>query len=372
LIFEAHSYGYQFALQADDMLNPWCGGCGSMLYCIYYWGKGNHSATDLNHNPSYDEEADIDKFFGTTLKTRFVDKGVPVILGEYGAWKRGTLAAGADRALHNKSIEYYYYYMVKTALKNGAIPFVWDTGSLFDRGTGTVQDWGIINAMNKGVKEVNPTWIGLPAKIEAENFDFKSGMQAEATGDVGGGQNLGYIGDGNWAEYAIENTTTNTAYQISFRLAAPNAGGLINFYLDDVNVGSVAAPNTGNWQVYQSVLSNIAISPGKHYLKVVATKSGFNFNYMDIQAKTLGVNDVTKEGVYIYPNPVSNELIINSADFQYDKIEVFDTLGKLVMSKTTDGEPVLRLPVHLSNGMYFVKISNATQYQIKKIVVVNK
>jgi hypothetical protein len=217
-----------------------------------------------------------------------------------------------------------------------------------------------------------PTYTAVPSKVEAENFLFKSGMQAETTGDVGGGQNLGYIGDGNWAEYAIENSTLNTAYQISFRLAAPNTGGLINFYIDGVSVGSVSAPNTGNWQVYQSVVSNITISLGKHYLKVVATKSGFNFNFMDVQAKTLGVNDVTDADICIYPNPVSNELIINSADFQYNKIDIFDTLGKLVMSNTTDGEPVLRLPVHLSNGLYFVKISNATQYQIKKIVVVNK
>jgi len=157
LMFEAHSYGYQFALQEKDMLNPWCGGCGDTLYCVYYWGKGNHSATDVKHNPSWDEEAEIDTFFGTTLKTRFVDKGVPVILGEYGAWKRGTLAAGADRALHNKSIEYYYYYMVKAALKNGAIPFCWDTGSLFDRSTGVVNDWGIINAMKKGAAEAQVT-----------------------------------------------------------------------------------------------------------------------------------------------------------------------------------------------------------------------
>lgn len=158
LMFEAHSYSYQFALLDKDMLNPWCGvGCKDTLYCVYYWGKGNHSATDVKHNPSWDEEGEINTFFGTTLKTRFVDKGVPVILGEYGAWKRVTLASGADRALHNKSIEYYYYYMVKAALKNGAIPFCWDIGSLFDRNTGVVQDWGIINAMKKGATEAQTT-----------------------------------------------------------------------------------------------------------------------------------------------------------------------------------------------------------------------
>lgn len=241
-----------------------------------------------------------------------------------------------------------------------------------------------IMAADKGLLEVfnnfsitnqliAPTYMAVPSKIEAENFLSKLGMGAETTGDTGGGQNLGYIGDGNWAEYAIENNSLNSEYQISFRLASPYTGGMINFYIDDISAGSVSAPNTGDWQIYQSVVSNINISPGKHYLKVVATKAGFNFNYMDIQAVKLGVNKVTAAtDVYIYPNPVSNELIINSADFQFNKIEIFDSLGRLVMNKTEVREPLVCIPVHLSNGLYFVKISNNSQHQLKKFIVVNK
>ena len=217
-----------------------------------------------------------------------------------------------------------------------------------------------------------PTWKTMPGKIEAENFTFKSGMQAETTSDAGGGQNLGYIGDGNWAEYAIENNTSNTKYQISFRLASPNTGGLINFYIDDKSVGSISAPNTGDWQVYQSVASDINMSQGKHYLKVVATKSGFNFNYMDIQEIKTGISNITDNKVTIYPNPISNEMIINSFDFQHNKIEIFDVMGKLLSYKATAGESVLRIPVDLSDGVYFVKISNETQCQLKKFMVINK
>jgi len=166
LMFEAHSYGYQFALLAKDDINPWGNGIDS-LFCIYYWGKGNHSATDIKHNPTYDEQAEIDKFFGTTLKTRFVDKGVPVILGEYGAWKRGTLAAGADRELHDKSIEYYFYYMVSAALKNGAIPFVWDTGSLFNRSTGKLNDPVLVNGMVRAATDTIPATSITIQKIDS-------------------------------------------------------------------------------------------------------------------------------------------------------------------------------------------------------------
>jgi poly(3-hydroxybutyrate) depolymerase len=217
-----------------------------------------------------------------------------------------------------------------------------------------------------------PVWVAVPGKIEAENFTSKLGMQAETTGDTGGGQNLGYIGDGNWAEYAIANDSSNTNYQISFRLAAPNLGGVINFYIDDKSAGSVSAPNTGGWQTYQSVVSNLSLSQGKHYLKVVATVSGFNFNYVDVQGIKTGITNVSSENISIYPNPVSNEMIVSSPDFRHNKLDIFDVMGKLVSSVATAGEPVLHLPVHLSDGIYFVKISNEAQYQLKKFIVVNK
>lgn len=217
-----------------------------------------------------------------------------------------------------------------------------------------------------------PNWINIPGKIEAENFAFKSGMQTETTGDTGGGLNLGYIGDGNWLEYTIENNTSETDFQISFRVAAPGTGGIIDFYIDEKSTGRISTPNTGNWQVYQSVTKNVTIAQGKHYLKVVATKAGFNFNYMDIKDIQTGVEGVSETNVNIYPNPVSSELIISSTDFQYNKIEIFDAMGRMVMSRATAGEGVLRVPVDLPDGMYFVKISNKTQYQFKKIIVAKK
>lgn len=239
----------------------------------------------------------------------------------------------------------------------------------------TAADKGLLEGFSNFAiaNQVNaPVWIAMPGKVEAENFAFKSGMQAETTSDVGGGQNLGYIGNGDWAEYTIENNTSNTDFQISFRLAATSASGVIDYYVDDKYIGRVNAPNTGNWQMYQSVSKNIILTQGKHYLKIIATVSGFNINYMDVQDIKTGVSNITDENVSIYPNPVSNEMIISSPNFQYNKIEIFDVLGKLVSSKATAGEPVSHLPVHLSNGMYFVKISNGVQYQLKKFMVVNK
>jgi aryl-phospho-beta-D-glucosidase BglC (GH1 family) len=144
LIVEVHYY------------TPWnfCGMNGDQSWgkMFYYWGKGNHSTTDVTRNATWGEESDMDKYLGL-MKTKFVDKGIPVIIGEYGAFRR-KLSPPSDQALHNASIEYYYRYFVKSAMSKGIITYCWDTpGGLFDRSNATVIDHGVLNAIMQGVKD---------------------------------------------------------------------------------------------------------------------------------------------------------------------------------------------------------------------------
>jgi endoglucanase len=146
LIVEVHYYTpYQFCLMDKDA--AW----GKMFY---YWGKGNHSATDTLHNATWGEESDVEKNFGN-MKTKFIDKGIPVIIGEFAAGKRN-LVQPSDQALSNASVEYYYRYIVKSAISKGLIPICWDTpGGLFNRNTGALLDKGIVKAVMQGAKDAS-------------------------------------------------------------------------------------------------------------------------------------------------------------------------------------------------------------------------
>jgi endoglucanase len=146
LIEEIHYYTpYQFCLMSKD--ESW----GKMFY---YWGKGNHSTTDVTRNANWGEESDVEKYFGM-MKTKFVDKGIPVIIGEYGVFKR-KLSPPSDQALHDASVEYYHKYIVKSSTSKGIIPFLWDTpGGLFNRSTCEVLDRSVVNAIMQGVKEAS-------------------------------------------------------------------------------------------------------------------------------------------------------------------------------------------------------------------------
>ena len=146
LMAEVHYYTpYQFCLMENDA--DW----GKKFY---YWGKDNHSATEITRNASWGEENDVDKNFGK-MKARFVDKGIPVIIGEFGAGKR-KLSQPSDQALNNASVESYYRHVVKSAVSKGLIPICWDVpGWLFNRSTGAILDQGIIKAIKQGDKDAS-------------------------------------------------------------------------------------------------------------------------------------------------------------------------------------------------------------------------
>ena len=148
MMAEVHFYPYQFTLMTEDA--DW----GKMFY---YWGAGNHSATDPSRNATWGEEADVDKFF-LMMKTQFVDKGIPVILGEFGAIRRSNLTGDA-LTLHLKSRADFYKYVVKQSKANGLVPFYWDAGnlgvntmSLFDRSNNTIFDLQALTALQDGLK----------------------------------------------------------------------------------------------------------------------------------------------------------------------------------------------------------------------------
>lgn len=129
---------------------------GRIAYPFFYWGKQYHSATDPNHNPNWGEETYVDSQFNL-VKPKYLDKDIPVVVGEFGALKRLT-ATGDNLRLAILSRRYFYNYVTKAALSRGMIPVAWDAGgkgdgtmTIFDRNKeGAIYDLGLLNAMRAG------------------------------------------------------------------------------------------------------------------------------------------------------------------------------------------------------------------------------
>jgi endoglucanase len=150
MMMEVHYYTpYQFCLMTEDA--NW----GKMFY---YWGKDYHSEFEKDRNAIWGEESTLDNLMGM-MKNKFVDNGIPVILGEFGVIRRSNLT-GAALDLHLASRAYFLKYLTKQAIANGLIPFYWDPGflgtntmALFDRRTLSVYDQLALDAIMEGANK---------------------------------------------------------------------------------------------------------------------------------------------------------------------------------------------------------------------------
>ena len=97
---------------------------------IFLWGK-NFSGPNVS---TWGQEDWVDGQFGK-MNTNFVQKGIPVILGEYAAILRTSLSA-TDYANHVIARNYFLNYVTKTTLQNGMTPIYWDAGATGDNSTG--------------------------------------------------------------------------------------------------------------------------------------------------------------------------------------------------------------------------------------------
>lgn len=148
MMAELHFYTpYQFTLMSEDA--DW----GKQFF---YWGRNFHSTTDTSRNATWGEEDEVDRLFGI-VKQQFVNKGIPVILGEYCAQRRTGQLSGAALELHLASRAYFHRYVTQKALENGILPFYWDAGGLdnfssgiFNRNTNTVFDQQTLDALRLG------------------------------------------------------------------------------------------------------------------------------------------------------------------------------------------------------------------------------
>ncbi|SFA99166.1 cellulase family glycosylhydrolase [Algoriphagus aquimarinus] len=119
LMVEVHYYDpYEFSLKEDEVITQW----------------GEH-ATDPSKTASWGGESYADGQF-QQVKTKFVDNGIPVLLGEYAA----TDKKAEDNDTYRK---YYLKHLSKSAKEHGLVPFYWDNGfggdygsALFNRSSG--------------------------------------------------------------------------------------------------------------------------------------------------------------------------------------------------------------------------------------------
>lgn len=119
----------------------------------YFWGDRNFIAGSDRNSDWGGEEYMKQQF--DKMKNMFVTKGIPVIIGEYGAITDHSngLASEEEKQKHLASRAYFNRCVSQYGKERGLVPFLWDTGEIFNRNTGKVKATEIVNAIMEGSRE---------------------------------------------------------------------------------------------------------------------------------------------------------------------------------------------------------------------------
>ncbi len=133
---------------------------------FFYWGSDNHLSGSA-YNANYGEEADLRKLF-QSMKAKFVGKGVPVIIGEYGCqWRDLSAQSGASQEKHDASVKLFHQTVCQQAVNMGMVPMVWDINAANQRGTK-----GIMTVLNRSDLSIfcTPAMDGITAGVAAATW----------------------------------------------------------------------------------------------------------------------------------------------------------------------------------------------------------
>ena len=169
MMLEVHFYGpYNFTMMTKDE---------SWGYQAYYWGSGNH-VDGSKHNVTWGEETDMQSQL-RQMRTKYTSKGIPVIIGEFGALWR-TMPEGENQEKHDASIYSWYYTLCRYAVHNGLVPFVWDTNAcqrpsmdVLNRKTLTVFNQHALDGILQGCASVKWPYITGVEKVEGGKSKVK-------------------------------------------------------------------------------------------------------------------------------------------------------------------------------------------------------
>ena len=214
--------------------------------------------------------------------------------------------------------------------------------------------------------------IQIPGILQAEEYWEESGLSVENCYDIGGGQNISYMNQGDYAKYLIKVNETGR-YNIKARVSSSYTGGLFNLVLsdntsDDIILNNFQVPNTNGWQSWQTIEKEFELYEGTYEMTMNVLGNEFNLNWIDFDyIENMSSIDATEPSITIFPNPTNEKIFVESVE-PIDDIQVFNIEGKLMKSINVDQQNQFDISLNLPNGVYFIKFNN---FVLKQIIIEN-
>lgn len=129
-------------------------------------------------------------------------------------------------------------------------------------------------------------------------------------------------------------------------------------------------PNLNEWQTTTLDISNFA-GNSEVSIKMTGISDHGNVLYLDDVKfgpdATVGINDLEIPSIKVFPNPASNTITIELNNSVNTEIELVNTLGQTVLTKTSKNNSNIDIS-NLDPGMYLVKIKTEKDELLSKII----
>jgi endoglucanase len=232
----------------------------------------------------------------------------------------------------------------------------------------------------KDVLNTLPVIHSIPGKIEAEDFYYQSGISTETTTDIGGGLNIGYTDIGDYMDYYI-NVTNSDSYIVNYRIASLENNGQLKLQIIDstglvTTLHTASFTATGGWQNWVTMSKSVDLPEGFYILRLLITQPLFNLNWLefDYPSSTETLKNVDSD-LKMYPNPAKDlfNIEMNIMQKQYVEIKIFNNQGKEITRKELkdySGYFITSFDLKKHQpGIYYIQISIDERKIIKKMII---
>ncbi|MEQ9232689.1 glycoside hydrolase family 9 protein [Coleofasciculus sp. E2-BRE-01] len=318
--YTVRNLSYNGTLAADGTVSFGFNGSGDSIEPTGYSLNGESIGTSPSIPTLSVDDVTVTEGDSGTVAAEFVvnlseasDQEVTV---EYGT-DNDTATAGSDYTAQSGTLT----FAAGETSKIVSVPVIGDTTvesnetfrlNLSNPSNGTIADAQGVGTINNDDSSSPPA--NTPIRVQAEDyasfFDKSSGntggafrsddVDIQATTDLGGGYNVGWIQQGEWLTYDVNIPEAGT-YDIVARVASAQSGTRSL----KVSVGgeseTLSFGGTGGWQNWTDVTAQgVNLSAGSQQLRLDMLSNSFNVNYIDIVPSTssptpptLSINDVS-------------------------------------------------------------------------------
>ncbi len=207
--------------------------------------------------------------------------------------------------------------------------------------------------------------------IEAEDFEATKNEVGLTPGGFDGvnatSVGVNYVNRQDWMDFTV-NIPQSGDYELTYFISTPMNNANVQMQIDGNIVANTVVPNNGSWEDYGFLRHNtlINIDAGVYTVRVLANGSNdwqWNMDkfYLDFKPTLSTSNNIKKEKLLLYPNPVSTGLGIKNLK-QSTNYSLYSILGKEIKRGIISSGQLINTEA-LKKGMYFLKLYGYTEKQ---------